>query len=412
VLAVVLASCAGQTTVPTTPTGEGEATALAFSPEPTVTPATTLAPAATLAPVPTPQARPRITSLVGGMELARVDGPADLRIDPAISRDDEAVIAATVAGDIDAVQREFARPFSQRPRIYVFATNEAYAGGLARIFGYPTATAAFVADNSVSFFEPSLPAIAVNWQAVGDRRPVAAIRHELTHRLTLEACAPRCDLVPAWFNEGQARLAEAQVPGGDWRMLRVRYEAASMADTNTLIPLNTLVSQQGWNSLTDWAGYYKYQEAARATELLREDVGGPTPIARIYERIRRGENIAQAYAALSGRSFEDFVVGLPARMSSAVPPSPGFITLPIAPEGIGASYLLYGFAPLASVTLTISGPRGSETWPVTISPFGAVFDGLPGTRAQGGYTLSIQHSGGVLTAKVRKDGRGSPGDTR
>ena len=99
-------------------------------------------------------------------------------------------------------------------------------------------------------------------------------------------------------------------------------------------------------------------------------------------------------------------------MSSAVPPSPGFITLPIAPEGLGASYLLYGFAPLASVTLTISGPRGSETWPVTISPFGAVFDGLPGTRAQGGYTLSIQHSGGVLTAKVRKDGRGSPGDTR
>ena len=126
-LAVVLASCAGQTTGASTPTREGEATALAFSPEPTVTPATTLAPAATLAPVPTPQARPRITSLVGGMELASVDGPADLRIDPAISRDDEAVIAATVAGDIDAVQREFARPFSQRPRIYVFATNEALA---------------------------------------------------------------------------------------------------------------------------------------------------------------------------------------------------------------------------------------------------------------------------------------------
>src|SRR2546423_15017608 len=115
------------------------------------------------------------------------------------------------------------------------------------MFGYSPATAAFVADNSVSFFEPSLPAIAVNWQAVGDRRPVAAIRHELTHRLTLEACAPRCDLVPAWFNEGEARLAEAQVPGADWRMLRLRYEAASMAATNTLIPLHRPRSPQAWN---------------------------------------------------------------------------------------------------------------------------------------------------------------------
>ena len=379
---------------------------VAVSPEPTAVPSPTLAPSLTPAPL------ARVMSLVAGIELARVDGPADLRIDPAISRDDEAVIAATVAADIDAVQHEFARQFSDRPRVYVFASNEAYADGLTRIFGYSPATAAFVADNSVSFFEPALPAIAVNWQAVGDRRPVAAIRHELTHRLTLEACAPRCDLVPAWFNEGEARLAEAQVPGGDWRMLRLRYEAASMAATNTLIPLNTLVSQLAWNSLTDWAGYYKYQEAARATELLREDVGGATPIARIYDRLRRGENIAQAYAALAGRSFNDFVAGLPARMSSAVPPSPGLITLPIAPEGVGASYLLYGFAPSASVTLTISGPRGSETWPVTISPFGSIFDGLPGTRAQGGYTLSIQHPGGVLTAKVRKSGRGSLGDTR
>jgi len=129
----------------------------------------------------------------------------------------------------------------------------------------------------VSFFEPSLRLIAVNWEAVRDRRPIAAIRHELTHLLTLDACAPRCDLVPAWLNEGQARLAEALVPGSDWRLVRVRYEAASMAQTGTLIPLNALVSQLAWNALTDWAGYFKYQEAARAVELLREDIGGDAP---------------------------------------------------------------------------------------------------------------------------------------
>ena len=92
-----------------------------------------------------------------------------------------------------------------------------------------------------------------------------------------------------------------------------------MAVTDAVLPLNTLVSQLAWNALTDWAGYFKYQESARAVELLREDVGGSAPIARIYERLRRGQNLAQAYAALTDRSFEDFAAGLPGRMRAAVP---------------------------------------------------------------------------------------------
>ena len=140
-------------------------------------------------------------------------------------------------------------------------------------------------------------------------------------------------------------MQEALVPGGDWRLLRVRYEAASMAATETLIPLNTLVSQLSWNALTDWAGYYKYQEAARATELLRADIGGETPIARLYDRLRRGENVAQAYSALTSRSFDDFVAGLGARMREGLPRGPAIVTVATAPEGAGASYLLYGFAP-------------------------------------------------------------------
>src|SRR5205823_10033519 len=235
-----------------------------------------------------------------------------------------------------------------------------YTTGLVQVFGYSGATAAFVADNSVSFFEPALRTILVDWEAVRERRPIAAIRHELTHYVTLEACAPRCDLVPAWLNEGQARLAEATIPGGEWRLVRVRYEAASMAATGTLIPLNTLVSQLSWNALTDWAGYFKYQESARAVELLREDVGGNAPIARIYERLRRGQNLAQTYAALTDRSFDDFVAGLPDRMRAAVPAGQGMIA--VAP----ASYLIYGFPPASTITSTVSGPGGSERSPMVV----------------------------------------------
>src|SRR6267378_3216709 len=356
--------------------------------------------------VPTAPPSPLGTRQIGGLDFALMSGTAELRIDAALSRDEDEVVAATVAADVPAVEREFERSFVARPVIYVFGTVESYTEGFVRIFGYARATATFVAENSVSFFEPSLRLIAVNWEAVRDRRPIAAIRHELTHLLTLDACAPRCDLVPAWLNEGQARLAEALVPGSDWRLVRVRYEAASMAITGSLIPLNTLVSQLAWNALTDWAGYFKYQESARAVELLREDVGGTAPIARIYERLRRGQNLAQAYAALTDRSFDDFVTGLPDRMRAAVPAGQGLIA--VAPT----SYLVYGFPPATTITITVSGPRGSESSPMVISPFGSNFDSIAPTRLRGGYTISAQTETGVFTVKIRKEETGVPSDLR
>lgn len=340
------------------------------------------------------------------MEFALLSGLGDVRIEAGLPREDYERVASTVAADIPAVEREFDRTFTTRPVIYVFGSVESYSEGFVRIFGYSHATATFVAENSVSFFEPSLRLIAVNWPAIRDRRPVAAIRHELTHLLTLDACSPRCDLVPAWLNEGQARLAEALIPGGEWRMLRVRYEAASMAATGTVLPLGSLVSQVSWNALTDWAGYFKYQESARAVELLRDDVGGSAPIARIYERLRRGQNLAQAYAALTDRSFDDFAAGLPGRMRGAVPAGPGLIL--VTPT----SYLVYGFPPGSTITITVSGPRGSESSPMVISPFGSNVDGIAPTRTRGGYTISAQTESGVFTVKLRKDEAGIPTDVR
>jgi len=246
----------------------------------------------------------------------------------------------------------------------------------------------------------------VNWEAVRSRQPVTSIRHELTHLLTLDACTPRCDLVPAWLNEGQARLAEALVPGAEWRLLRMRYEAASMAATGTVLPLNSLVSQFAWNALTDWAGYFKYQQSARAVELLREDIGGTVPIARLYERLRRGQNLAQAYSALTDKSFDDFVVGLPGRMRAAVPAGQGLVV--VAPT----SYLVYGFPPASTITITVSGPRGSESSPMVISPFGSNFDGIAPTRIRGNYTISAQTETGVFTVKLRKEDAGDPSDMR
>ena len=310
-----------------------------------------------------------------------------LGIDAGISREDMAAIVTQVGADVAWVQNEFHWTLRRAVPVDVYADRDRYAAGLASVFGYSAATADFVADNSVAFFEPSLVRIAVSWDAIRDRRPIAAIRHELTHVVTLEACAPRCDLVPAWLNEGEARLAEALVPGADWRMLRVRYEAASMAATGTLLPLDRLATQGQWNALTDWEGYYKYQQAARAVELMRADIGGDA-IARLYARIRAGDDVATAYARLAGRPFASFVTELPERMLADAP-APGMVTIWPGPDGHGSAILLYGLPPGARATLQWPGRSGDVAEDLLVSPQGASFLSLDASYPPGTYTVRV-----------------------
>ncbi len=315
------------------------------------------------------------------------------------------VLFDQIVEDLAVVQDEFGWTLRRQPTIDVFATTASYTTGLVHVFGYSSATAAFVTENSVAFFEPDLRTIVVNWEAVRDRRPIAAIRHELTHFVTLEACAPRCDLVPAWLNEGQARLAEATIPGGEWRLARVRYEAASMVKTKTLMPLSTLASQAQWNAITSWGGYYKYQEAARATELLREDIGGTQPMARLYDRLRRGEDVARAYATLTGRTFDSFASGLASRFAEAVPAGPAIVMTPGPQPDHGLGYLLYGFAPEEKLTLRLVGRRIEETEEITVSPQGAQFSEIADRYPPGTYVIAAM-SGDTVVASARFEKRG------
>jgi len=381
--------------VPTLATAEPTPTetpvAVQPSPVPTATP---------FAPCIAPQ------GFVGDVSVVPLCVPgASVRAENGIEHSDLHVLYDQVVEDLAAVQREFAWTLRRQPVIDVFATTASYTTGLVQELGYSGATAAFVAENSVAFFEPDLRLILVNWEAVRDRRPVAAIRHELTHFVTLEACAPRCDLVPAWLNEGQARLAEATMSGGEWRLVRVRYEAASMVATKTLMPLSTLVSQGQWNAITSWGGYYKYQEAARATELMRQDIGGAQPMALLYDRMRRGEDVARAYATLTGRSFDAFVGSLGARIAEGAPAGPAIVTTAGPQAGHGVGYLLYGFGPEEKLTLRTVGRRSEETEEITVSPQGAHFSELVDRYPPGTYVIAAM-SGDTVVASTRFEKRG------
>jgi len=388
------------TTIPPSP----EPTVVIAEPTPSETPLI-------VQPSPLPTATPFAPCIapqgfVGDVSLVPLCVPgASVRAENGIEYSDLHALYDQVVEDLAAVQREFGWTLRRQPTIDVFATTASYTTGLVNELGYSGATAAFVAENSVAFFEPDLRVILVNWEAVRDRRPIAAIRHELTHFVTLEACAPRCDLVPAWLNEGQARLAEATLPGGEWRLVRVRYEAASMVATKTLMPLSTLVSQGQWNAITSWGGYYKYQEAARATELLRLDIGGAQPMASLYERMRRGEDVARAYATLTGRPFDSFVGGLAARIAEGAPPGPAIVTTAGPQAGHGVGYLLYGFGPEEKITLRTVGRRSEETEDITVSPQGAHFSEIVDRYPPGTYVIAAM-SGDTVVASTRFEKRG------
>ena len=324
-----------------------------------------------------------------------------LWVDRSLPQGDVSDIAQQVQRDIAAVQREFDWTLRTRAVIYVRATREGYIDTLENVFGYGASTAEYVADNSVAFFEPSLRTIAVNWEQVRDRRPIAAIRHELTHVVTLEACAPRCDLVPAWLNEGEARLMETTV-GADWRLMRVRYEAISMSATSTLLPLTSLWTQAQWNAYGDWLGYYKYQEAARATQFLRDDIGAD-PMPRLYAQIRAGRDVPSAYAAFTGRSFTSFTAGLESRIRGD-DATRGIVTSTPGADGGGVSFLVYGFPAEAKVTVRIHSHAIDETQVIDASPQGAWFGGIDASYPQGVYTITAASGNAVAAVTVTKRG--------
>ena len=360
----------------------------------------------TLAPAPIAHAADCTSGarILAGITFERLcANVVDVLIDAQIEPGDAAALRAQVVDDAAAVQAEFGLDFPSRPVIHVVATTARYAAALHVLFGYPDVTARWVADNSVAFFEPATGGIAVDWDAIRDRRPITAIRHELTHLITLSACAPRCDLVPAWLNEGQAHFAEAAAPGAAWRALRMRYEAASLVTTGTFMPLTVLVTQQSWNAITSWQGYYKYQEAARVTELLRDDVGGERPIATLYQRLRGGENVARAYRALSGKDFAEFVSALPARLQEGAD-GPGIETVGGTPEGPGTSFVLYGFAPESEVTLSIDGRFYTSHQVVTVSPEGSWFGWLGDAAPSGVYRLTTATGAWCASVVVAKRG--------
>ena len=298
------------------------------------------------------------TQTIGGLTfVTQTTGAADIFIETTIPSGSRATIATQVTVDVAQVQIDFGRNFVQRPAIYVYTTTNDFVMGLQTIQGEPMLIATSIGQVAagVYVFQGTQQSIGIDWQKSSSQLPLTPPRHELTHWM-IQQIAGAAN-VPAWLNEGSARLEEFTVPGTEWMRALNKYTAVSMSTNHTLLSLADMTDQTEWNLRPNPLGTEQYYEAQQAVQLLRDDVKLSGEI-QILAFMSQGQTFETAYAAVAGRTFDTFASSFNARMAAVAPPA-GIVTAPDSIAGAGGgnapTFVAYGFAPSSTIDLAIRG---------------------------------------------------------
>jgi hypothetical protein len=201
--------------------------------------------------------------------------------------------------------------------------------------------------------------------------------------------------VPAWLNEGSARLEDLTVAGSGWKTNLQQFGALSAAvqTPNLLIPLADLVSQDSWNRRTETLEIFQYSEAAEAVRELRQDVGIAGTV-QILALMSSGQSFESAFQSVAHRPTVDFYTAFPARLKASGA-TPGVATSTDTSVGAGVSFMAYGFAPSAALTLTIAGSGYQTTsYARNADGYGTFWSYLDSSWAAGTYTFTFTDSTG------------------
>ena len=301
------------------------------------------------------------TITAGGYTFTwRATATADVYAERSITSSDAQTIATTVDADVASVQGTYGRAYSTRPPVYVFPTTSSYTRGLQTVLKMPADDATQAGANTAGVFYRSadgVTSVAVNWSRAGEDDPQTVFRHELTHMMIDQIARPEGDEdVPAWLNEGSARLQEFTIAGTDHWEMQNRYSAASMVAVRDYFEVSELASQDDWNARTGDPGELQYYEASQIAQLLRDDIG-QSKMIDIFERLDRGEPFDAAFLAESGQPVAQWESTVPSRLQGISTFYPAIETADDEPGGGGLSYILYGFWPNTTVTIEIVGER-------------------------------------------------------
>lgn len=330
----------------------------------------------------------------------KVASNADVWVENTIAPADAAKIVAQTDADATQIQTDYGRQFSVLPVIYVFATTASFTQGLQSLLGYTPDRAKLVAGGTAALFSPAAQLTLANWEELKEYQPQSAIRHELTHSMHSQIIRTN-PTMPAWLDEGLAVREELTMPGSKYVAMQVRYGTASMAATNTLMPLSSLDSPTLWSARRGTAGFYQYLEATQAVLFLREDIG-QAGIVRILELMGQGRTFGDAYAIVAGKPFSEFAAAFPARAKALAPSSPGVVAVEDSPIGPGLSFMAYGFAPLSLVTVSVRSSTHEAVVTGLTTQFGTRFLYLPDSWADGTYNITVTSATSVVSVVARK----------
>lgn len=354
---------------------------------------------ATPAPTPTPAAGGGSTVVLGGITFRLTKtATADVYLEATISTTDSQSVLSVVDADVQQVQTDFARTYLQRPAVYSFATTSSYQLGLSSVFSIATAQIADAA-NAPALFYAANQSVAMNWQVLQNSKPMTALRHELTHLMVFQVTATNFRNVPAWLNEGTARLEELTVPGRNSIAISDRYGAASMAANNLLYSFADITDQNQWNSRAGLLKTYQYYEAAEAVQFLRDDLSAAS-VLRIFDTIARGAIFPTAYSTVAGKPFDTFSAAFPARVRALAPSYPGVAA------GFDPAALIvfpYGFAPSSSITITVD--ISGDYKPTVLTRLTDAYGGYGISFSDppiGSYTITVVGTNGTATTSAVK----------
>lgn len=313
----------------------------------------------------------------------------DLRVEAGIPSSE--IVRAANALDNAAlrVERVFGRPFSQRPRVLLFATPASFARGAEEIFDYSPETALLAANSYGGIVDQATLTIAVDWHAVGGDLS-GLLAHELVHVMVRDITG-RDARLPAWFEEGLATV--------------IQREDALAADTDALMAqslrANGVVTLEQLETLPDWhrtfarVGRPQYAVAALGVRAMEARVGQGGLVTALVA-VGGGASFEDAYAALGTGALETFVASF-----DAVKEDGAEIAVTETSNASGdRGWTLYGFPPNSVVRVRISGVSNGYdlAFTVTADDRGMFRGSFGSTAAAGAYTISA--TSGALHASA------------
>ena len=316
---------------------------------------------------------------------------ADAHVDATITDADLATLSVAVERSATYVEELFAHTFRERPKLVLFGTTASFSAGLAEYFSYSEGDVARSAASYGGLYDHATATIAVNLQTIAADDRTATLDHELTHYIVRELSAGR--LLPAWFEEGLATLAERHTAASRWPEADGLVGRAIAASGRvSLAELETLAA---WHATYPRFGQSLYLYAENAVSQMRFRAGWPGLLGLLAD-VAAGKTFADAYRAASGETVAD--------LETRIQEDRGPRIISRQPVTGDAQWTLYTGNPLAAERVTIGAKTTTYvvSFTVTTDDLGLYRGTFGSTAPPGTYIIGAAGARAEVTTAPRR----------